>query len=460
MAAPCVGAFLDRLGARSIECHSLMVVRDGHVVAEGWWRPYAPDRPQLLYSLTKSFTSVAVGLAVADGRLALDDRVVDVLPEHVPADLSATAGRLTVHHLLSMTTGHRTDSLDDAWRLEPFDLVKGFLRVPLAEPPGTRHAYNNPTTFVLARMVERATGRTLPDLLADRLFGPMGIRHVEWDRVASGATFGFTGLHLTTEAVAAFGVLLLREGRWGDRQLVPREWVRLATRRHIETLPDEDGSRTVDWLQGYGYQFWMSQHGYRADGAFGQFCLVLPDRDLVVAVTAATTDTQAILDAAWQDLLPGVDRTGDPADDQALAERLGRLSLPPVPGERAPGRATRGRLDASGRDAILPPGTPVLVDPVPDGWRLRFAAADRPIDLDVGYGGWRESAPLGRPVAAAGAWQGAAFVADLCLTTSPHRVRLVVDADHAVLTWNIPPLVGPDLLRQLRSPLMTQPHHA
>src|SRR5882762_5908541 len=121
-----IAALLDRLEAQSVELHSIMVVRHGHVVAEGWWSPYSAERPHLLYSLTKSFTSIAVGLAIADGLLALDDRVVDVLPDHVPTGISEQGRRLTVHHLLSMTTGHRTDSLAEAWQLEPDDLVKGF----------------------------------------------------------------------------------------------------------------------------------------------------------------------------------------------------------------------------------------------------------------------------------------------------------------------------------------------
>ena len=173
-----------------------MVVRHGHVVAEGWWAPYSADRPHLLYSLTKSFTSVAVGLAVADGLLSLDDRVADVLPDHVPDDISEQGRRITVHHLLSMTAGHLTDSLDEAWELEPGDLVKGFLRLPFAAPEGTRHAYDNSAAFILARMVERVTGRGLPEFLDERLFTPMGIDHAEWDRVGSGAAFGFHGLHL------------------------------------------------------------------------------------------------------------------------------------------------------------------------------------------------------------------------------------------------------------------------
>src|SRR5689334_9718551 len=291
-----ISAMLDRFDEKSIECHSLMVVRHGHVVAEGWWAPYSAERPHLLYSLTKSFTSVAVGLAIADGLLSLDDRVVDVLPDHVPAGVSEQGRRLTVHHLLSMTTGHRTDSLAEAWQREPGDLLRGFLRVPFPEAEGTWHAYDNPTTYVLARMVERVTGRDLPGLLDDRLFHPMGIRHAEWDRVASGAAFGFHGLHLTTEAVAAFGELLLRGGRWGDRQLVPRAWVELATRWHVATQEDP---AAADWSRGYGYQFWRSRHGFRGDGAFGQMCLVVPSEDLVVAVTGANEKSQGVLDAIW-----------------------------------------------------------------------------------------------------------------------------------------------------------------
>ncbi|MBG0823601.1 beta-lactamase family protein [Planomonospora sp. ID91781] len=451
-----ITALLDRLEARSVECHSIMVVRHGHVLAEGWWAPYSAGRPHLLYSLTKSFTSIAVGLAIADGLLSPDDRVVDVLPDHVPADISEQGRRLTVHHLLSMTTGHRADSLDEAWRLEPGDLVKGFLRVPFPEAEGTRHAYDNATTFVLARMVERVTGRTLPELLDERLFAPMGVEHAEWDRVASGAAFGFHGLHLTTEAVAAFGELLLRGGLWGDRRLVPRGWVELATRRHIETLQVEGWSESPDALCGYGYQFWMSRHGYRGQGAFGQLCVVVPSHDLVVAVTGAETQIEAVLDPLWECLLPGLDHAASTRDDEILAERLRRLSLAPVPGRAAPERSAKARIDACGEDSPLPGGTAVAVDPVDGGWLLRLGAS---LEVAVGHGRWRESSPLGRPVVATGAWQGGAFVADLYVITTPHRVRLVVDAaaGTAVATWNVVPLTGPDLALHLRSPLMTRP---
>ncbi|MEQ4718274.1 serine hydrolase domain-containing protein [Nonomuraea sp. B19D2] len=451
-----IAALLDRLEAQSVELHSIMVVRHGHVVAEGWWAPYSAGRPHLLYSLTKSFTSVAVGLAIADGRLSLDDRVVDVLPDHVPADISEQGRRITVHHLLSMTAGHSTDSLAEAWQLEPDDLVKGFMRVPFSEPEGTRHTYDNATTFVLARMVERVTGRGLPELLDERLFQPMGVDHAEWDRVASGAAFGFHGLHLRTEAVAAFGELLLRGGVWGGRQLVPREWVELATRRHIETLPAEDGSSNPDFHCGYGYQFWMSRHGYHGNGAFGQQCVVVPSHDLVVVVTAAVEQTHALPGLFWDCLLPGLDDAGSARDDEILADRLRRLSLAPVPGSAARSRSGAARIDASAEDSALPDATAVAVEPVDGGWHLQLGSS---LKVAVGHGDWRESSPLGRPVVAAGAWQGNTFVADLYVITTPHRVRLVLDADAgtAVAKWSTVPLTGPSLELHLRSPLMTRP---
>jgi CubicO group peptidase (beta-lactamase class C family) len=454
-----IGALLDRLDEKSIECHSLMVVRHGRVVAEGWWAPYSADRPHLLYSLTKSFTSVAVGLAIADGLLSLDDRVVDVLPEHVPAGISEQGRRITVHHLLSITAGHRTDTLAEAWQLEPGDLVKGFLRLPFDTTEGTRHTYDNSTTFILARMVERVAGRDLPDFLDERLFTPMGIDHAEWDRVGSGAAFGFHGLHLRTEAAAAFGELLLRGGRWGGKQLVPREWVELATGRRIDSRHYAEGADGADFLRGYGYQFWLSRHGFHGNGAFGQHCVVVPSHDLVIVVTSAQQEVQQaqdVLDAIWECLLPGIEQPGSPSDDEILFTRLRGLSLALVPGSAGPERSVTATLDASADGSALPDGTTVIVRPNDGGWLVRFESL---LEVEVGLGEWRESSPLGRPVCASGAWQASTFVADLYVITSPHHVRLAVDADAgtAVATWSTVPLTSPDLVLHLRSPLMTRP---
>lgn len=334
--------------------------------------------------------------------------------------------------------------------------MKGFLRVPFSAPEGSRHVYDNATTFVLARMVEQVTGRGLPELLDERLFEPMGIDHAEWDRVASGAAFGFHGLHLTTEAVAAFGELLLREGRWRDHQLVPRAWVELATRRHIETLPLPGWSQNPDFLRGYGYQFWMSRHGYHGHGAFGQYCVVVPPHDLVVVVTGAVEQEDALPGLIWDCLLPGLGEKGSVQDDRLLAERLRELSFAPVPGSAAPQRSGKATLEAAGQDSPLPDGTTVIADPVDGGWLLHLGSL---LTVEVGHGVWRESSPLARPVVASGGWQGDMFVAELYVITTPHRVRLVLDAGRgtAVATWNVLPLTGPDLALHLRSPLMTRP---
>ncbi|MER7244911.1 serine hydrolase domain-containing protein [Kribbella sp. NPDC000426] len=444
-------ALLDELEAQSIECHSLMIVYRGQVVAEGWWTPYSAERPHLLYSLTKSFTSIAVGLAIADGLLSVDDRVVDVLPDHVPSDVSEQGRRITVHHLLSMTAGHGKDSLEEAWELEPADLVKGFLRAPFVAAEGTQHDYDNATTFLLARMVERVTGRELPEFLDERLFKPMGIDHAEWDRVASGLAFGFHGLHLTTEAIAAFGKLLLHGGRWGDQQLVPREWVELATRRHIETLPLPNWAVNPDFTSGYGYQFWISRHGYFGHGSFGQYCAVVPSHDLVIAFTGTVGPTTALPGIFWDHLLDAAPPT--PEHDPVLADRLRHLSLPPVAGTPAPDRSLKATLNAAA-DSPLPEGTPVTVDPTSDGWLIHLGPS---LTIKAGHNEWHESSPLGRPVVASAAWQNDTFVADLYVITTPHRVRLTITTPTATATWNTVPLTGPNLTLHLKSPLITRP---
>lgn len=458
VASTAIDALLDRLERMSIECHSLMIVRRGHVLAEGWWAPYSADEPHLLYSLTKSFTAMAVGLVADDGLLSLDDQVIDLLPDHVPGDVPAEARLLTVEHLLTMTAGHAEDTLEDAWGLEPSDLVRGYLRMPIAVEPGARYTYDNATTFVLARMVERVSGQSLPQLLRARLFDPMGIVDVEWDRVGSGAVFGFHGLHLTTEAVAAFGELMLRGGRWQGRQLVSRDWMERATRKQVDSRHYSPGAPGPDFHSGYGYQIWMSPYGFHGNGAFGQQCVVVPHLDLVVALTAAHTEVrhaQDTLDAIWECLLPGIDTSGSVAADTALSRRLQQLTLSLIEGdeERAPTPLT-AIADGTPAQSALPDGAEVTVDRRPGGWLIRLGSA---CTVAVGYGRWCESRPMGRPVVASGAWQGDVFVSEIHLVNTPHRVRLTIRGARAELLWATIPLTGTDLIAHMTSPLMTRP---
>ena len=183
-----------------------------------------------------------------------------------------------------------------------------------------------------------------------------------WDTDARGQALGFSGLHLQTESIASFGQLLLQDGLWNGQRILPDGWVALATRKHIDN--DNDPNGPLDWRQGYGYQYWMARHGFRGDGAHGQFCVVVPEADLVVATTARVDDMQAILDVLWERLLPALDAAlaGDEeAASARLTERLATLALPvlePIPdGPETHTRPRRFVVEERGADQPLAPGT-------------------------------------------------------------------------------------------------------
>jgi CubicO group peptidase (beta-lactamase class C family) len=457
--ASSVLAVLDDFDRRGLEMHSLMVVRHGRVAAEGWWAPYSPDRVHLLYSLSKSFTSTAVGFAVAEGRFRLQDRVVDLVPDHVPDHVDRAVEQLTVHHLLSMSTGHREDTLDRALALEPDDLVRGFLRIPPEEPVGSRHAYNNATTYALARIVERHCGMPLLDYLRPRLLDPLGIGAARWDTDPRGQALGFTGLHLQTESVAAFGQLLLQDGRWGGEPVLPPGWVALATRRHIDN--DNDPQGPLDWRQGYGYQYWIARHGFRGDGAYGQFCVVVPEADLVVATTACTENMQDVLDVLWDRLLPALDEGTDDSDTEArLVERLASLALPVVtPTEVGPEAAVRFVVEEAAADSPVPAGSALTVARDGANHRLTLTLPTVEVEFPCGRESWVEgllgqgsgvsreargaAASEPTPVVCRGGWTDPdTFEADLVLIETPHRIRLRGKGYGLAASWNWPPLTG------------------
>lgn len=462
--ADAIHAVLDDVAAADLELHSLMVVRHGHVAAEGWWAPYSPDRIHLLYSLSKSFTSTAVGFAVAEGRFRLEDRVVDLLPEHVPDEVDPAVAQLTVHHLLSMSTGHREDTLERVWRLDPDDQVGAFLRIPPEEPVGSRHAYNNPTTSTLAYLVEEHSGLPLVDYLRPRLFDPLGIGAAHWDTDRNGVALGYTGLYLQTESIAAFGQLLLQDGVWNDLRILPEGWVALATRRHIDNDNDPEGP--VDWRQGYGYQYWMARHGFRGDGAHGQFCVVVPEADLVVATTARVDDMQQVLDVLWQRLLPALDTRSDDdsgsASEARLTERLAALALPVVePRHEGPGSPVTFAVEEQTADQPLPAGTRLTVSPEGPSYLLALRTFDAELAVPCGRSRWAEtrltSGGSGHrsrgtfptepvPVLCRGGWTGPdTFEADLVLIETPHRIRLRGNGSRLQAQWNAPPLSGAPL---------------
>jgi CubicO group peptidase (beta-lactamase class C family) len=290
--------------------HSVMLVRHGRVIAEGWWKPEAADKPHVLHSLSKSFTSTAVGLAIADGKLSLDDRVLKFFPGDAPADPSENLKALTVRDLMTMSGGHDTEPKRDLGG----PTVKGFLAHPFVHKPGTHFQYNSMGTYTLSAIVTKVTGQTTLDYLKPRLFEPLGIQNPEWANSVEGYSLGGTGLKLCTEDIAKFGQLYLQKGKWDGRQLVPEHWVELATSKQVPNDRESHTKIGIDWRQGYGFQFWRCTHdAFRGDGAAGQMVVVIPDKDAVVAITADTGNMQGELNAIWDKLLSAF-------GDQALPE--------------------------------------------------------------------------------------------------------------------------------------------
>jgi CubicO group peptidase (beta-lactamase class C family) len=291
---------LDRLGV----VHSVMVLRHGRVIAEGSWHPHTADRPRKMFSVSKSFTSTAVGMAVHEGLLALDDKVLDLLPDDAPADPSEHLRAMRVCDLLTMTTGHSASTMEGIDRtisLPGSGWARAILAQPVDHEPGTRFVYNTGATYLLSAILQRLTGQRLLDYLTPRLLAPLGITHAEWEQDPDGIDTGGYGLSITMEEMAAFGQLYLQGGVWEGKQLVPAEWVAAATVKQVENGPDD----SPDWSQGYGYQFWQCQHGaYRADGAFGQYILVWPAKDMVIVTTSGLPDLRVVPDAVWDTLLP------------------------------------------------------------------------------------------------------------------------------------------------------------
>ena len=266
--AAAVLAFVEAVDADpTVEVHSLMVLRHGHVVAEGWWAPHTPDRARLLYSLSKSFTSLALGFAVAEGLVSLDDPVLRFFPE-LDAEVTDPRSRATtLRHLAAMASGHDRDVWEEAVARDLEEPVRGFLTLPPEAEPGTVFAYNQCCTYTVAAALQRVSGSTLVDFLRPRLLDPLGIGEVGWQAWPAGRQLGFSGLFARTEDVAALGRLLLARGAWDGRQLLDPSYVDLATAAHVSTGARDEGP---DWQQGYGFQFWRSRHGFRGDGAFGQ----------------------------------------------------------------------------------------------------------------------------------------------------------------------------------------------
>jgi CubicO group peptidase (beta-lactamase class C family) len=423
-----IRAFVEAADQNINAMHSFMLLRHGHVVAEGWWSPYDAETPHALYSLSKSFTSTAVGLAIAEGKLSLDDEVLKFFPDDAPDQPSNALKAMRISDLLRMSTGHQSEpSLRTAkvW-------TKAFLAHPVRFKPGTHFLYNTAGTYMLSAIVQKATGSTVFDYLQPRLFEPLGIEHSSWGTSPQGVSLGGYGLSVRTEDIARFGQLYLQKGKWQGKQVVPEAWVEAATARQTS-----NGSNPKsDWDQGYGYQFWRCRHGaYRGDGAFGQFCIVMPEQDAVIAITSGVKDMQSILNLVWEKLLPAMKPAPLATDDDArktLERTLAGLALRPQEGTLSNGTAAR----VSGKSYVFPKNArklqAIALESGGQGDEVtliaRFDGAEQRIIC--GRGSWRKGRvaygefPEQR-AAVSGAWTGDdIYTVKICFYETPFTVTL------------------------------------
>ncbi len=336
VSAAAIDSFLTAVGQSKNEFHSMMFLRHGKVIAEGWWNPYRADLKHSLYSTSKSFTSTAVGFAVSEGKLKLTDKVVSFFPHSLPDTVSAYLAQLTIKDLLTMSVGMEPDPT----AVIPFkttDWVKAFLATPIKHQPGTVFLYNTMATFMLSAIVQKVTGEKELDYLKPRLFDALGIHGEDWEANLQGINTGGWGLRLKTEDLAKMGQLYLQKGKWKGVALLPASWITEATTFKIDQAPGAPKSKkdSSDWMQGYCYQFWRCRHNaVRADGAFGQYIIMMPEQDAVIAITSETANMQDELNLVWKYLLPAMHPAALAANanaDELLNKHLAALQLRPLP---------------------------------------------------------------------------------------------------------------------------------
>jgi CubicO group peptidase (beta-lactamase class C family) len=295
---------------------SFLILRHGKVIAEGSWKPNSADEPHVLNSVSKSFNSTAIGLAIQKHKPRLDDPVLKFFPADAPANPSDNLKAMKVRDLLTMSGGHEVEPKRDGG-----PSVKQFLAQPVVYKPGTHFLYNTMGSYVLSAIVIKVTGQTTLEYLKPRLFTPLGIDTPHWDSSPEGNSLGGYGLYLRTEDIAKFGQLYLQKGKWNGKQLIPRKWVEEATSKEISNESEGHAQIGPDWKEGYGFQFWRCRHNaFRADGAGGQFIVMMPDQDVVIAITADTGSMQGELDAIWEHLLPAFQSKPLPADAAGQAK--------------------------------------------------------------------------------------------------------------------------------------------
>ncbi|MBQ8501971.1 MAG: serine hydrolase [Bacteroides sp.] len=324
-----IALFDSAMALPKTEIHSLLVLRHGKVVGELYPRPFAAQYRHTMYSCSKTFVAAAIGLAIDENRLRLTDRVAAFFPEHLPDTITPYLADMTVRDLLVMASGIKPD-----WNMRNIttDWIRTFLAKPVKQP-GIEFQYDSMVTYMLSAIVQKVTGMTMLDYLKLKLFDPMHITEVAWELSPEGINTGGWGLHIQSESLAKFGLLLLNEGRWEGRQLLSASWVKEMTSLQMEREGED-----------YGYQTWLCEYpgAVRADGALGQFVIMVPEKDMVIVITECSLlNGKPQRNLFWHQLLPAVaDAPLAPSKDyQRLLKKQAAYQLPVVEGKASSSQA-------------------------------------------------------------------------------------------------------------------------
>ena len=310
--------FLDDAARLGVELNSMMLYRGGHVVAEGWWWPYRPELRHMMHSATKSFLSVAVGLAISEGYFGLGDRVISFFPDHAPVtEPTSNLALMTVEDLLTQMSGHGKGTSGNGWRSITTSWIAEFFAIPAVHKPGSRFVYTSATSFMLSAIVSKTTGQNAHEFLDSRLFQPLGMDDLTWDVGPENINPGGNGISCRTSDLLKLAILHLQKGVWQGRQIVPEEWAVNAT----------SAKRGND----HGYHWWTRADGtFYAYGVFGQFAFVSPEHDGILVLTSAVPAKETELRAlAWRHF-PKIfrPRTNEPLQhDATLDKRVDSLRV-------------------------------------------------------------------------------------------------------------------------------------
>ena len=289
-----VNSFFQQQKEINNEIHCIEIYEKGNLILRTSQSPYSCDDKRELYSLSKTFTSTSIGIASDMGLLSVEERIVDIFPDKCPETICENLEKMKVKHVLSMNTGHKACVMPKMCFAD--DCAKAFLAQDVDFEPGTHFTYNTGATCMLGAILEKRAGMSLFDFAQKHLLSPLGIEGSYWNTVKDGTAEAGVGFHASCDDILKLGILYLNKGEYNGKRIISEKWVQEAT----SPISDNGSNGNPDWCSGYGYQIWINaKEGFRGDGAFGQLCMVLPERDMVVAVMANCTDMQKEIDGVF-----------------------------------------------------------------------------------------------------------------------------------------------------------------